>query len=180
MLPGALQVAPLDYGLPGFATRRAHLLRTALTEIRADDGLARLANTFQDHCGEAIRGVAWDRWSPDTLQDILRGLGGELVASILSAFASGASRSGLPDLVVLRGPPTRVPGLFPGRLPSGPLFIEVKGPGDTLRDGQRVWLDRLRASGVEAEVWDIRSRTRHPAPPEVATEPKTGPLKTQT
>ena len=157
MLPGAMQSAPLDFGLPEFATRRTALLNRALDEIRVDHGLARLQHALDHHYGEAIRGVSWERWTDHELRQILEGLGGPLVAFVLAALASGASRSGLPDLVVLTGSPIRVSGLFPGSLPKGPLFIEVKGPGDSLRDGQRVWLHRFATGGVAAEVWDIRT-----------------------
>ena len=157
MLPGALQVAPLDLGLPAFASRRSHLLRPALAEIRSDHGLARLARAFDDHEGEAVRGVSWEHWDRTELERILSGLGGPLIASVLDALAHGAARTGLPDLVVLAGPSLRIPGLFPGAVPATPMFIEVKGPGDTLRDAQRVWLHRLNAGKVHAEVWDIRS-----------------------
>jgi hypothetical protein len=158
MLPGALQMAPLDLGLPEFAARRAPQLTAALAELRAEGGLARLTHTWTHHYGEAIRGVAWDRWSFERLAEILAGLGGTHVADILSAMAHGASRSGLPDLLILAGPSIRIAGLFPGRLPPHAVFAEVKGPGDTLRDGQRVWLDRLVRMEATAEVWEVRSK----------------------
>lgn len=157
MLPGRLQLAPLDHGLPSFAERRAALLAAALSEIRADAGRRRLARAFEHHVGEAIRGVRWQAWSRARLDAILEGLGGELVAGVLDAMAHGAPRRGLPDLVVLAGPSTRVPDLFPGRLPADPVFVEVKGPGDAVRDDQAVWLDRLLRQSVRAEVWDVRA-----------------------
>jgi len=157
MLPGTLQMAPLDLGLPSFAERRRSLLDAALDEIRADAGVARLHHAFTHHMGEAIRGVRWAAWSPADLEAVLTGIGGTVVAGVLDALACGAARSGLPDLWVLEGPAVRVPGLFPGRLAPGGLAIEVKGPSDSLRDGQRVWLDRLLRMDAAAEVWEVRS-----------------------
>ena len=54
------------------------------------------------------------------------------------------ARSGFPDLIVANG----TPGCF--------AFLEVKGPGDALRDAQRRWLEDLRALGASAEVLEVR------------------------
>jgi hypothetical protein len=67
------------------------------------------------------------------------------------------STSGLPDLVVLPGPVARIDG-FPSRIPNDLVCVEVKGPTDSLRDGQRVWLDRLVSIGISAEVWHVDPR----------------------
>ena len=159
MLPGRMQMAPLDLGLPDFASRRKDPLHHALEEIRADHGRGRLHDAFTNHHGTAIRGVSWSRWSQSELDTILMGLTGAVVAGVLERLAQGASRSGLPDLWILCGPPVRIDGLFPGRLRGGPMAVEVKGPGDSLRDNQRVWLHHLIQLGVTTEVWDIRPPT---------------------
>jgi hypothetical protein len=38
------------------------------------------------------------------------------------------------------------------------LLAEVKGPGDSLRDEQRVWMHRLLELGVPTEVWKVRRK----------------------
>ena len=63
--------------------------------------------------------------------------------------------AGLPDLVVCPGPAVRLPDAFPSQLPEGLLLAEVKGPGDTLRDAQVVWIDHLLARGATVEVWKV-------------------------
>jgi hypothetical protein len=35
------------------------------------------------------------------------------------------------------------------------VLAEVKGPGDTLRDAQAVWLDLLLQAGAPAELWTV-------------------------
>ena len=158
MLSGALQAGPLDLGQADFGERRSHWLEPALAEVEQDAGAARLHHAFEAHLGEVIWGVTWTRWSQDQLQAVCAGLGGRLLSKILGALAHGAARSGLPDLLVLPGDRLRLEHLFPGRIPSGACFVEVKGPGDQLRDGQLVWLDRLLGWGAPAEVWDVEAR----------------------
>ncbi len=155
MFSGRLAMAPLDLGLPSFAEHRATPLAHALHEIRGDHGLGRLHAAFRDHAGEAIRGVVWNRWTEAHLALFLESITGPVCAEILAALAKGAPRRGFPDVCVLRGPAIRVDGLFPSRIPEECVFVEVKGPGDALRDDQRVWLDSLSRAGASVEVWSI-------------------------
>ena len=55
----------------------------------------------------------------------------------------GALRTGFPDLLVLRGR-------------RNYEFVEVKGPGDSLRPAQRLWLDYLGRNGFNARVLRFR------------------------
>jgi len=50
----------------------------------------------------------------------------------------GADGAGFPDLCLVR---ERI------------LFAELKGPRGVLRPDQVVWLEKIRAAGVEAHVW---------------------------
>ena len=36
------------------------------------------------------------------------------------------------------------------------VFVEVKGPGDSIRDAQRWWAGRLRRCGIVSEVWRVK------------------------
>ena len=82
---------------------------------------------------------------------------GDALATVMEAFVDDwhGARKGLPDLLVLPGRGLRLPDAQPRRLHRGLLLVEVKGPGDTLRPAQRVWLDRLVRAGVQTEVWAI-------------------------
>ena len=73
-------------------------------------------------------------------------LGGAVVAAICHTLAvdyAGASH-GAPDLLLL-APQTE-------DAPPCARFVEVKGPGDQLRDAQLVWIDVLVRAGAQVEV----------------------------
>ena len=59
---------------------------------------------------------------------------------------------------MLPGPEVHLPDAIPGHIPPTLLLAELKGPTDTIRDSQRVWLSRLSSLGVAAEIWKIRRR----------------------
>ena len=79
-----------------------------------------------------------------------------LVARILGRLAKEgwASARGLPDLLIF-GDGRRVEGLIPPTLATGVLLAEVKGPTDSLQDGQRVWLQYLRDGQENVELWHV-------------------------
>jgi Fanconi-associated nuclease 1 len=161
-VPGMLPVegldAPLDYGTRHFASARAGLLAARLKDLSEGHGAA-IMGAGLGHRGCSIRGVNW-RFSDAELLAVVGALPGPLVAGVLERMAWEGERSwsGLPDLLVLDGGGISIEGAFPARLPGGPLFVEVKGPGDSLRDGQRVWIDRLLALGARVEVWRVEGR----------------------
>ncbi len=162
-VPGMLPVkgldAPLDYGTRHFASARAGLLAARLKDLTLGHGATVLRAGLR-HRGCSIRGVNW-RFSDPQILAVVKALPGRLLAGLLErmAWEGEPSWSGLPDLLVLDGTGGSIEGAFPTRLPRGPLFVEVKGPGDSLRDGQRVWIDRLLALGAQVEVWRIEGRT---------------------
>jgi Fanconi-associated nuclease 1 len=49
-------------------------------------------------------------------------------------------------------------------------FSEVKGPGDTLSETQRVWIDLLLTAGVEVEVCKVMTSEDKKAMDELAEE----------
>mmetsp|Transcript_20841 Transcript_20841/g.52787 ORF Transcript_20841/g.52787 Transcript_20841/m.52787 type:complete len:99 (+) Transcript_20841:3-299(+) len=52
---------------------------------------------------------------------------------------------GVPDLMLWRT----------GNEQPSLRFVEVKGPGDSLSNGQRAWLDKLLAAGADAFVCHV-------------------------
>jgi hypothetical protein len=161
MLPGPGMHRPLDLGLPGFAARRSTELEAALAPVAAGHGPAALEAALEAHGGEAIAGLHWHAGLPTELRALVHALPGPALAGILRAYADHwrDARAGMPDLLLLPGAACRVEGAFPGRIPEDTVFIEVKGPTDSLRDGQRVWIDRLQALGLRAELWTIAPST---------------------
>ncbi len=155
MLPTPFLRAPLDLGTPGFAARRRVILDDLLDDIawggaaaRLDDALARPR--------EAIVGV-----HPDLEGSFLRALVDAIPAAALAAILRHMTehyhecRSGLPDLVVLPGPEVRIADAVPARVDPGLVLAELKGPTDSLRDNQRVWIDRLLGLGLRVELWTV-------------------------
>ena len=101
-------------------------------------------------------------------ETLLQVLGAELAGlpgtrekglAVMEAFLDhgGYAFSGLPDLVVLPGPDITVDGLFPARLGPELHLVEVKGPGDSVRDEQAIWFDRLVDAGVSVELWRVQA-----------------------
>ena len=77
----------------------------------------------------------------------MEALGGCVVAAICQTLALDYAGTchGAPDLLLLSpGPPARA------------RFVEVKGPGDSLRDAQLAWIDVLVRAGAEVEVAHVR------------------------
>ena len=162
MLPTPWLSAPLDLGTTGFVARRASLIEEILDEIQAGGAPDRLATALEAHATERIAGMG-ESSPPELLEAMVQGLPGPALAVILGHLARhwrhGAR--GLPDLCVLPGPAVDLPRALPARLREELILVEIKGPGDSLRDDQRVWMDRLLAAGVRVELWQVR---RDPPP----------------
>ncbi len=163
-VPGALPTrfltGPVDLGTPHFAERRRSEITALFASIRAGHAEDLIRDAWRRWHGCALTGAVWSVVSESELTAVANGLGPEpLVAMLQHLLRHGLrSTSGLPDLVVLPGPSARIDG-FPSRIPTELFCIEVKGPTDSLRDGQRVWLDRLVSMGILAEVWHVDART---------------------
>ena len=155
MLPTAYLRAPLDLGTPGFAMRRRAILEDVLDDIAWGGGPARLSKAL-GRPREAIVGV-----HPDLdgafLQALVDAIPAQALVAILRHMAERYHevRSGLPDLAILPGPEVRIPGAVPARVDGGLVLAELKGPTDSLRDNQRVWIDRLLALGLRVELWTV-------------------------
>ncbi len=157
-IPGALPVprlaGPLDLGSPGFRERRP-LVDVRLARVAGGEAEAVVTEALGTYDGFRIAGLhpelprAW-------LVRAAREIPGPALAQILESLLTGRA-GGLPDLYVGAGAEV-VLDSHPSRLRSEPLLVEVKGPGDTLSDPQRVWIDRLQRWGVPVELWDVRAR----------------------
>lgn len=160
-VPGALPVrfldAPLDLGTPAFRERRRETVDRILQALHEGEGTRRLAQAWERLHGTRLAGVSWQLAPLEVLLEVTDGLGGSGLARVMEALLDGgrAGAGGLPDLVVLPGAEVRLDGSHPSKLGSGLLLAEVKGPGDTLRDAQAVWLHRLLQAGVPAELWEV-------------------------
>jgi len=161
-VPGALPVprlpGPLDLGTPAFAARRARAVFALLEAVDRGEAPHRIRAAGARWEGVLVRG--YSRPDPEGLAATAEALGPAGVRALVTPLLQRGFRAaaGLPDLIVLGGPSVRLDA-HPSRLPPGPRFVEVKGPGDTLREGQRVWIDRLLRAGLPVEVWRVQEAT---------------------
>jgi len=160
MLPTPMLHRPLDLGAEGFAERRAAWLEPIFARVSAGDAPALLAAALPRLEGVSLAGARWDRFTPAQLTELVAGLDGPSLSGILRCFAEDyrTANRGLPDLCILPGPEVRLAGALPGRIPPTLLLAEVKGPGDSLRDVQKVWMSRLLDLGVPTELWKVRRK----------------------
>ncbi|MBM4369494.1 MAG: VRR-NUC domain-containing protein [Deltaproteobacteria bacterium] len=151
-LPTPRRSGPLDLGTAAFYGARQDAADRALGRLRAE-GIAPFAKSYG---GEILAGLV----RPDLALELALELPGDLLASVLSELLRRGfdAARGLPDLLVLGGNSTSVPGALPSTLPETAFLAEVKGPGDTLRDGQRVWIDRLVNDGIRVELWTVSDK----------------------
>jgi len=157
MLPCRFLSGPLDVGTPLFGVRRSAPIRVLCERIRSGDAESLVQRTWERWVGTRLAGVNWDLASCDEWRALTQGLGPTVLLNILEVLLEQGwtACAGFPDLVVLTGGRARVKGAVPARLSESLLAIEVKAPGDAMRDAQRVWMDWLVHRGVQAEQWQI-------------------------
>ncbi|KIJ16849.1 hypothetical protein PAXINDRAFT_98635 [Paxillus involutus ATCC 200175] len=147
-VPGAFetayQTAPLDIAEDSFYHSRKDLMEKRLSDIAAGEAvnLIRGVDSMHRPSGTWCVGVRWDLFSSEDLVDIVTCIGGKALSVICRVLCEDyASRSsGGPDLFLWNP----VKGTC--------KFVEVKGPGDTLQENQRVWIDVLLRAPTPVEV----------------------------
>ncbi|BGP13581.1 hypothetical protein JCM10213v2_001513 [Rhodosporidiobolus nylandii] len=155
------QSAPLDLATDAFAVVRRPAITARLASI-AGGGAVQLLSETDDRerpLGTWAVGTNWERFSKEDLVEIVECMGGPALAAILTVFVEeyGHRTGGIPDLCLWNPSTHRV------------LFAEIKGPGDTLSETQKVWLDVLlsasAASGgsVSVEVTRVVASREGPA-----------------
>ncbi|PWN41753.1 hypothetical protein IE81DRAFT_303249 [Ceraceosorus guamensis] len=145
-IPGAFetayQSAPLDIGEDSFIVARAPQVRQRLHLIEERGGLDLMEEV---HKRESQRktwaiGCKWDTYPLEDLLQIAQCVGGKGLAVICQMMCEEYMTAGMPDLVVWNWKEKKV------------RFCEVKGPGDRLREKQKVWIDVLLRAGLDVEV----------------------------
>lgn len=156
MLPTAFRTGPLDVGTPGFYRRRKQLVDDRLGEVFENGTLG----YSRGSSGVRLAGL----WNVSDAVFLARHAPGPMTAVVLGRLAREGwmAAAGLPDLFVAGGPPCRLemhaPRLaaLPAMLPECGFLAEIKGPTDSLRDEQRIWMDALVKSGIHVELWTLR------------------------
>ncbi|MFK7930861.1 MAG: VRR-NUC domain-containing protein [Myxococcota bacterium] len=163
-IPGALPAShlagPLDVGTAAFATRRRAAVDAVLGAVDRAEAPERVERACAKWAGVRLAGVSRDLTDPGPWVALVRALGPVGLRAVLDPLLErgwGAA-AGLPDLLILDGPDVRLDGAHPSRLGSRAVWVEVKGPGDSLRDGQKIWIDHLLRRELPVEVWSITPR----------------------
>ncbi|WWC66149.1 uncharacterized protein I206_100049 [Kwoniella pini CBS 10737] len=153
-LPGAFetpyQTAPLDLGEDTFAPSRSEAIEFRLEEMsktsKALEMLSEVDDRERPKATWAV-GVNWEYTSED-LQEILECIGGSAMSGVCRMLAEEYRHrcSGVPDLIVWNYEKKEA------------RFVEVKGPGDSLSETQKVWIDVLLSSGIPVEVCRVKEK----------------------
>lgn len=148
-LPGAFvqpfQAGPTDLHGPSFRARRAGAIDARLADIAAERfAVEDFLEVLDREHGRVNAFWGWQEAAQ--AETLLRSLPPVLRAGICDLVADepGRAHAGFPDLVIGNGEPGCC------------AFIEIKGPGDQLREGQRRWIEDLRRLGARAEVLEVR------------------------
>jgi len=154
MLPCPHLNKPLDFGTVAFRTRRQAEIETIQHQVRTN-GLSHLIQkTWRQRHGQNITGLSWVRWPLEALCAAVEAIDPHTVLRVLDHFIDRGKRAtkGLPDLLILPGPSVSENI----QLGTKAMLVEIKGPGDSLRDAQRWWLRRLKELGIDPEIWRVR------------------------
>lgn len=147
-VPGAFvtphQDAPLDAGTAAYYEARRGAVDARAAELAELDraGLdAELAAVWRRHRGRQARGVHWDAWPLERLQELAWAFGPFALAAVCHARESDSAAwsGGLPDL-------------FLWRSGDEAMLCEVKGPNDRLSPQQRAWLAFFARVSRDAEA----------------------------
>lgn len=139
------QTAPLDLDSDGFYAAREGEIEAQLADIAAGAAPAMLASVWAEHHGTMCRGVRWDRFTLEELQEVAECVGGSGLAAVCRLLAQDHSgwQGGMPDLLLWH-PEKGIAKLS-----------EVKGPRDRLSDQQRAWIAALEDAGLVVEVLKV-------------------------
>lgn len=128
---------PTDLFKPTFYKRREKLFENRIDELGNLDIAQEFQEQYNRHHGTPARPVEeWDMFEPDDFENVLNRIDKELLLEILQTLLRDFNdhRRGLPDLVLWKD--------------GNVAFGEVKGPSDSLREGQKRWLSWLEELGA--------------------------------
>lgn len=158
MLPTAFRTGPVDVGTPAFYTRRREAVDARLRSV-SELGMEDYVSAYDGSRLSGLSSVAASTF-------LGRRAPGRMAACVLGRLVreGWGVASGLPDLFVSEGAGARLDTAFagvaavPAKLPESAFLVEIKGPTDTLRDEQRIWLDVLVESDIHVELWELRAK----------------------
>ncbi|RPD66429.1 hypothetical protein L226DRAFT_479073 [Lentinus tigrinus ALCF2SS1-7] len=148
-IPGAFetkyQSAPLDLAEDTFYYSRQDLIEARLEEIEQGQAAEIVEREHIKNKDVLCIGVRWDLFSREDLVTIAKCLHPSALVAICRLMCEDyASRtSGVPDLIVWN------------EEGQWARFVEVKGPGDTLQENQKVWINVLLLAGMRVDVCHV-------------------------
>lgn len=136
------QRGPADLFRPGFVSSRAMLIDSALSSLKNNEYRERIWTVWRDKQGIQSPLVVWKLLTEPLLTLALNCIPAHHWHVIFERILMDLSThtSGLPDLIAFY-PKTKTYEL-----------IEVKGPGDSLQDNQRQWLQFFSQHKIPASV----------------------------
>jgi hypothetical protein len=142
----AYQGGPADMFEPGFRSRRQDLIGHRFEELRDRDLRAELTQIYRRYAGYRNHWISWGDVDEDLVGRACVVIPKEHLLAVWERilFDPRENRAGFPDLLAL------------GEVEGNYFLIEVKGPGDTLRDNQKRWLRFFSEQGLPATVAWVR------------------------
>ncbi|MBY4677909.1 VRR-NUC domain-containing protein [Marinobacterium arenosum] len=150
-LPGVysqpFQAAPLDIDSGQFYRRRRALFEQRFAELQHCDLRTELTACWQQKTGTQNPLVRWATLKLELLCEIADRLPrAQLIALLRTlAFDIRHFRAGLPDLMLWRHDDYRM--------------VEVKGPGDSLQESQKRWLEQFQQLGIPYQICHVSWQT---------------------
>ncbi|KAG2088829.1 uncharacterized protein F5147DRAFT_780837 [Suillus discolor] len=153
-IPGAFetpfQTAPLDIAEEAFYHARRDPIETRLKELEDGQGEEIVNRVEAEHRARKMWciGVDWELVEEGEIVKIVRRLGGTALSVICHIVCEDyAGRcSGGPDL-------------FMWNADTGKCkFVEVKGPGNSLQENQKLWIDVLLRAGTAVELCSVHQQ----------------------
>ena len=140
------QSGPHDLYREEFLQPRLKQLQILEADLQADEDLElHLLTVYKSKRGIANSLVDWQMFTEFSLRDVLDAMPIDDIRRLTQFLIRNlhSRGAGLPDLLVVHGP-------------KHYELIEVKGPGDQLQPGQRVWFKHLARMGIPARVLRLR------------------------
>ncbi|KAG1743414.1 hypothetical protein EDB19DRAFT_1907050 [Suillus lakei] len=155
-IPGAFetpfQTAPLDIAEDAFYHARRDPIETRLKELEDGRGEEIVNRVEGEHRARKTWcvGVDWELVEEGEIVEIVRCLGGRALSVICQLLCEdyAGRRSGGPDLFVWNADTGKC------------KFVEVKGPGDSLQENQKVvlWIDVLLRAETAVELCSVHEQ----------------------
>ncbi|KAG2210228.1 hypothetical protein INT47_003213 [Mucor saturninus] len=141
------QMAPLDLGSDAFYEARLDIINVRLREISEGHykDIILKVDERERARGTVCIGTNWDYEQQDILE-IAECIGASSLASLCQLYFEefGHRQGGMPDLCCWDYEKRKC------------LFSEVKGPGDTLSETQKMWIETLTGFSIQVEVCYVK------------------------